>query len=298
VADLLVGTEAGIRRLGDPGTVATLGGVAVRALSSDGSAWLAVTDRAAWRSDDANTWTEVATRPEGGIRCVAAGPAGRFVGLAEARLARLDGDAFVPVPSFDDVPGRSAWHTPWGGPPDVRSIAQDPEGAFVNVHVGGIPVSRDGGATWSPTVGIDVDVHQVIVGSEPGSVLAACARGLMVSLDGGRSWTTRTDGLHATYARAVAVSEDTVLVSASTGPRGGRAAVYRQPLDGSKPFERCAAGLPEWFDSNVDTFCLAASRSQVALGTDDGDVYRSDDRGATWERVAWALPAVTCLAFA
>jgi hypothetical protein len=93
------------------------------------------------------------------------------------------------------------------------------------------------------------------------------------------------------------VSEDLVLLTASTGPRSRQAAVYRRPLDGPGPFERCTAGLPEWFDANVDTFCLVASASDVALGTDGGELYRSDDRGATWERVAEGLPRIACLAF-
>jgi hypothetical protein len=298
VADVLIGTDDGLYRVREaerPDRV--LDGEGIRALSPDGSGWLAVSETALWRSDDGTSWSEAAA-VAGGATCVSAGPSGVFVGLAEARLATPGRGGVAPVASFDRVPGRSTWHTPWGGPPDVRSIAQDPGGVYANVHVGGIPVSRDGGGTWTPTVDIETDVHQVIAGPAPGRVLAACARGLLASGDGGRSWSMRAEGLHATYARAVAVTEDTVFVSASTGPRGRSAAVYRQPLDGSKPFERCTAGLPEWFDANVDTFCLAASGSRVALGTDGGECYRSDDGGSTWERVTEGLPRIACLALA
>ena len=52
-------------------------------------------------------------------------------------------------------------------------------------------------------------------------------------------WEFVTAGMHAHYSRAVAVSDDTVLVSASTGPRGRRSALYRKPLDGGTRFERC-----------------------------------------------------------
>src|SRR5207245_2013794 len=119
------------------------------------------------------------------------------------------------------------------------------------------------------------------------------------SQDAGGSWTFVTEGLHAPYCRAVAVCEESVLVSASSGPRGREAAVYRGPLDGSSPFEKCREGLPEWFGGNIDTFCLAANREEAAFGTDGGDVFLSSDQGRTW-RAAPTRPigAVHCVAFA
>ena len=100
----------------------------------------------------------------------------------------------------------------------------------MNVHVGGILRTDDGGGAWTPTIDIDADVHHVTTAE--GMVLAACAGGLSVSTDRGVTWSTRTDGLDARYSRAVAVCGDAVLVSASNGPRGGKAAVYRGPLAG------------------------------------------------------------------
>jgi len=82
----------------------------------------------------------------------------------------------------------------------------------------------------------------------------------------------------------------------STGP-AGRAALYRTPIDGPASFERCTAGLPEWFDGNLDTGCLAAHGEQAALGTADGSLFRSGDAGATWTRAAEGLPAVRAVAF-
>ena len=92
---------------------------------------------------------------------------------------------------------------------------------------------------FAPTIDVDEDVHQVTTAE--GLVLAACAGGLAVSTDRGRSWTMRTEGLEARYSRGVVVCGDAVLVSASRGPRGGRAAVYRGDLAGGG-FERCRDG--------------------------------------------------------
>jgi Neuraminidase (sialidase) len=71
---------------------------------------------------------------------------------------------------------------------------------LVNVHVGGIPRSTDGGTTWHPTIDIDHDVHDVCAHpTRPGLVAAAAARGLGVSRDGGATWTVEVEGLHASY---------------------------------------------------------------------------------------------------
>jgi hypothetical protein len=178
----------------------------------------------------------------------------------------------------------------------VRSIAVAADGAiYVNVHVGGVVRSRDGGASWTPTVDIEADVHQVLGHpTRPEIVLAAAYEGFGISRDGGDAWEFITDGMHAHYARAVAVAGDVVLVSASTGPRGRRAALYRKPLDANAPFERCHDRLP-WFDDNIDTACLAAAGPVVVFGTEDGRVFRSLDSGARWALVSKGMPAIRCV---
>jgi hypothetical protein len=224
-----------------------------------------------------------------------------FVGTEEAHLLRLGDDGVLaPVEAFETIEGRETWFTPWGGPPAVRSIAQDlSRRLHANVHVGGIPRSVDAGASWEPTIDIDADIHQVVAHpSEPDVVLAAGAVGLAVSVDGGASWRIEREGLHATYARAVAVAGDHVLLTVSNGPRGGRAAIYRTTLEPGSAFERCTVGLPEWFDHNIDSGWLDARGGEVAFGTGDGEVYRSDDAGERWTRAATGLPSIRAVRFA
>ena len=139
-------------------------------------------------------------------------------------------------------------------------------------------------------------MHQIVAHpTQAGLLLAACARGLAASLDGGGSWSFDDEGLHATYARAVAPAGDMLLLSVSRGPSGGEAAVYRRPLTQSMPFERCREGLPARFDHNIDTHCLAALGDTVVFGTADGTVYSSADAGASWAALMTGLPAVTCV---
>lgn len=215
-----------------------------------------------------------------------------LVGTAEAHLYRIGTEA-ARVHAFDLAEGRGQWYTPWGGPPDVRSVCTSPTGTvLVNVHVGGILRSEDGGGNWTATIDLHHDVHQVLAVDGERAV-AACAHGLATSHDDGASWDVDDDGLHATYSRAVAVSGATVLLSVSTGPQGAQAAIYRRPLGTDGPFERCRAGLPEWLQGNVDTTWLAGSPGgDAGFATRSGDVYVSTDEGATWEQAATGLPSV------
>ena len=71
--------------------------------------------------------------------------------------------------------------------------------------------------------------------------------------------------------------------------------IYRKRLDGGTRFERCEAGLPKWFDDNIDTACLAAVGALVVFGTGDGRVFRSLDAGEHWELAVKGLPPVRCV---
>lgn len=302
LTDLLVGTERGIRAA-DGG--ADLEDRSITAMAADRWGVYALADGRTLYRRTAGPWVEVeeVSGPPG--RCLLAAEEGLFVGTAEAGLLRLNEGVLDEVAGFGAVSGRDAWYTPWGGPPDTRSMARGADGTiFANVHVGGIPRSRDGGTRWDHTIDIDADVHQVTAHpTDPAVVVAACARGLAQSRDGGTTWETTSDGLHAPYCRAVAMAgddpeaPDIVLVTASTGPRTDHAAIYRRGL--SDPvFERCTDGLPGWFGSNLDTHRLASSGSTVALGTGDGAAYHSEDAGRTWHRSAEGLPPVTCILIA
>lgn len=290
----IVGTERGLFELSDTGAPLIDGSVS-HALRQPGELWAIADDRVV-RGRDGEGFEPVATGDGLTLHCLLPTGGGVLVGTSEAHLATLEGDDLVPLASFDAIEGRDEWYTPWGGPPDVRSLSPAPGGgALVNVHVGGIWRSPDL-ARWEQVVETEADVHQVHAepdGSSP--VVAAAAVGYGESDDGGVSWRWTTDGLHASYSRAVAIAGDVTLVTSSTGPFTEEAAVYRR-APGEGAFTRCGTGLPEWFSSNVDTHCLAARGADVILGTAEGDVYRSGDAGLTWDAVASGLPPVRCVA--
>jgi hypothetical protein len=291
---LLVATADGLHELGDravPGRVHHAGRVVTTVVEWEKQLWAIIDRSEVWHMAEVDGWDQLGDLGHYQGTCLAFMKEDVLVGSSQARLFRVVGEGIEPVAAFDRVEGRSRWYTPWGGPPDTRSISEWHEAVYVNVHVGGILRTEDGGETWTPTIDIDADVHQVTTAE--GLVLAASARGLAMSTDDGGAWTFRSEGLEAPYSRAVTVCGDAVLVSASRGPRGGRAAVYRGALGGGG-LERCRTGLPEWFDDNIDSYCLDAhpDRSFVAFGTSDGRVFASEDAGRSWGVFASGLPSV------
>ena len=300
---LLAGTGDGLIELGTDGVAAapSLEGHRIDAVAGDGTRWWALADGAElWSAGhDPTGWQRRARAPaDTRLTCLLPRADGVLVGTSGAHLLRLgDHDNLVPIDAFDHLDSRDDWYTPWGGPPDTRSLAADAGTVFAGVHVGGIVSSADEGRSWHQT-GLDIhaDIHQVLVApGHQGLVLAACAEGLAGSDDRGASWSIDDAGLHATYARAVAVAGDYVVLSASTGPNGHQSALYRRPLLGHGPFERCRNGLPEWFDDNIDTGALVAAGDTVAAAGPDGRIWRSDDRAATWSLVTTAKGAVHAL---
>ena len=187
-----------------------------------------------WSHGRDGEWTPLAKSEATLTAVVAAGDA-VFAGTDDARVLRLaPSGALEPLAGFDTVAGRDEWHQV-GSPLQVRTMTATCDGAAVlaNVHVGGIPRSVDGGATWQPTLAVDDDVHQVLAHpTRPEIVVAAASVGLCRSHDGGATWTSSTEGMDLTYARGVAFVGDDVVVTVSEGPWASHAAVYRAPVDG------------------------------------------------------------------
>jgi hypothetical protein len=291
----VAGTDRGL--VGSDGEAWAVGRE-VTAVAWDGAGWVALLEGREVVRAHGDEVDPLGAVPEEVGRCVLPVDGDALVGTAHARLALVSAEPRI-VPSFDAAEGRDAWYTPWGGPPDTRSLTASRDGTlFANVHVGGILRAGAPDDVWVPTIDIDADVHQVLADPlDPEHVVAATARGLAESRDAGGSWRFLSDGLHAPYARAVALDGDRLFLSASTGPRGGRAAVYRRDA-GADRFERCDGSLPDWFAGNVDSHCLAAGGGTVLFAAEDGRAYRSQDGGGSWEQVLDGSARVTCVAVA
>ncbi|MHB1988119.1 MAG: WD40/YVTN/BNR-like repeat-containing protein [Acidimicrobiales bacterium] len=232
----------------------------------------------------------------GAQRMAATSDAMLLVGLGGAHLLTVGaGGEVSPLSSFDSVEGRDDWVNPAGPTPDLQSLAiSDKDSWFVAVHVGGVWRSEDRGASWTNVLPPDTDVHEVVTG--PNAVIAvAAAGGLGWSTDNGDSWHWTTEGLHAPYARAVALDGDTAFVTASSGPGSSDGRLYRGRLGAG--LEQCSGGLPEAFPFNLESGTLTASGGHVAVGTRDGRVFCSPDAGSSWELAAQEMSRVTVLRY-
>ena len=271
----------------------------VTALASDGDGWLVLAEGSEVLRVHGNEVDSLGAVAGEAGRCLQPVSGAVLVGTAQARLAMIEDGAVRMVRPFDEAQGREAWYTPWGGPPDTRSLARSADGTlFANVHVGGILRAEAPEGVWSPTIDIDADVHQVLTDPfDPGHVVAATARGLAESGDGGGTWRFADEGLDAPYARAVALDGERLYLSASNGPRGGHAGVYRRDPEAAV-FEKCGGGLPEWFGGNVDSHRLAAAGGTALFGTEDGKAFLSEDGGDSWRKVLDGSTRVTCVGVA
>ena len=263
-----------------------------------GDTWLAIVDgREIWQHAADGTWSALATSDVDlssllTVRDVV------FAGTYDARLLRLNGH-LVPVESFDHISNRDEWHQV-GPALNVRSMAATSDDGVVlaNVHVGGIQRSTDLGTSWSPTLPVDHDVHEVRAHpSRPDVAMAAAAVGLCISHDAGATWSVVADGLPSTYARAVAFLDDDVLISISDGPRATWGAVYRRPLAGGS-LERVDGGLGDQLRGNIDTRCLATGKGHAALADGAGNVWMSKTGVEGWAQIAEGLPFVSGVAIA
>lgn len=285
---ILVATASGVVFDGE---VVALQGRHVTALARRSGGWLAATDRSEVHSIGRGWETELLGTVSG-IDALAEFGGSPVVGTQTARLFTVDDDP-QPDAAFDAAPGRADWYTPWGGPPTVRSMDEGPDGLrWVNIHVGGVLVGDDSG--WRPTMDADNDVHQVMAHPDRvATAYCAAAMGLGWTTDGGKKWEWSTDGLHARYARAVAVTGDLVFLSASNGPSGRDAALYRgQPGDSLEPCD----GIGR-HGENIDTGWVAAVPDLAAVVVPDGTVYASSDSGDSWDE-AFAVDGPRALALA
>lgn len=292
---ILVATGFGCRVFSPSGEGPTeLAGRYVSALAPEiGGACLAVVDQnEIWRRSANGEWSQVATTGIWLQSIVSVGGTLFCGAMEEAVIVRISpGGEAERLKSFDNVPGRSEWRA--GGPPlGVRSLTATADGAVIlaAVHVGGIPRSTDGGETWTPTIPIMFDVHEVCSHPAlPNIVAAATAVGLCVSQDGGQNWNALSEGLEMTNSLAAAALPDEVLFSIQDGPFAKRSQVWRWWISGGR-VEQVRDGLPEWLDGKIDTAHIAATGGHAAVLDGGGNLWHSKAGSSGWDRVSADLP--------
>ena len=300
MASVLVATWSdGVFAISETSRTHELAGCSVRGLVADGQGGvLAIVDgHSLRRRGSSGRWTTWVTT-EHDLSCCTAGPHGVYVGTNDARVFRVTpAGEFVPLEAFAHVEGRETWYAGQAlvdgklmGPPlGVRSMSVTADGALlVNVHVGGVPRSSDGGASFSPTIAVDADVHEVRAHPTRRELVAAAAGvGLCLSTDGGVTWTVQSEGLHAPHCSGVAFVGDDVLVSASVDPFSAEGRVYR--WSAGARLHPLGGGAPQWTAGKVDTHCIGVRGERVAFADGGGNIYVSWDGGVSWS--TWSSEA-------
>ncbi len=226
-------------------------------------------------------------------------PLNILIGCTPPNLYRLkenEGKA-VRNDSFYGLDVRKDWYTPWGGPAAVRSLAISDDGwVYADIHVGSIMRSNNLGESWEPVKsGLHVDVHEVATSkSNSEMVYANTFLSVYVSDDRGESWSHRSENLRNRYGRGIAVNPsnpEIMLCGVSNGPRGAdvQGQLYRTTNTGLE-WEHVSNGFPERTKKNIDTFHIAFENKDLAWVTDEEQLYRSEDKGQTWN-LFWRAPS-------
>jgi photosystem II stability/assembly factor-like uncharacterized protein len=222
---------------------------------------------------------------------------------------RFGGRKWQLVGALDKLPIAEEFYTPWGGPACVRSIAAKSARQFyLDIHVGGIVRTRDGGETWEAIKdGLEEDVHQVATHPlQPQRVYAATADGFYLSEDEGATWQRRNEDMTNLYCRGIAIhpqNPDIILLSGSPfAPPGWRRHGPQFALFHSGDAGltwRKVIGLPDSLHAVIDTNGIAFStqRPDFALCAAGSALYASEDAGETWKQVADGLGEIQSVCF-
>jgi photosystem II stability/assembly factor-like uncharacterized protein len=247
--------------------------------------------------------------PESDVFSVAIGGDGTlFAGTEPSRLFRSgDGEKWEELAALQEIPSREQWSyppRPWTS--HVRWIAPDPhrpERILVGIELGGLMYSDDGGESFTDhRPEAERDVHALAWHPRvEGRAYESGGGGAAWSRDGGWTWEPAESGRAHRYCWALAVDPedpDRWYVSAAYGPRqahgGGpaRAGLYRRERDG--PWEPIGEGLPRPIDSMP--YALVSSTDDLFTGLADGRLFRSVDRGDSWEELPVRVRSVVAMA--
>lgn len=288
-----------------------------------------------WRSGDGGVaWREIAPLPHPAFS-VAIGHGRYFAGTEPSSLYRSDdrGETWHDLAALREIPSAPTWSfppRPWTS--HVRWIGLDPHDPGVilaGIELGGVMRSSDGGATWhdpgagvragapadlrgrlSPTAsrnavpgraGAHRDCHALAFHpTAPGRCYEAAGGGVAWSHDGGDSWTRLDRGRDRHYCWGLAVDPedpDLFYVSAAPGPyeahyRAGTAdaAIYRY----QGRWTRLTNGLPDPIPT-LPTALATDRGGTVYAVLRDGALYRSRDRGETWETLPATVPGAEAM---
>jgi photosystem II stability/assembly factor-like uncharacterized protein len=217
------------------------------------------------------------------------------------------------IPSLNNVPDADKWNfrAPPGAP-HVKNIAvhpTDPDTLYVCIEQGGLMVSHDRGATWTETLTwfrpddtFYRDAHRVAIRrSDPREIYMATGDGLCKTVDGGLTWERLTTGSEGVgYPDALFIDpedESTVYIAGAGGHPGTWDNVTARPsflrgTSGGHQWQELRGGFPTPMCGNIEAVSMLHTPGNLSFfaGTAVGEVYASEDRAATWHKIADVEP--------
>ena len=259
-------------------------------------------------SDGAGSWERVATQLHGlqiwSIVLLPSDPDMILAGTCPSRLFRsADGGRSWSEPRAQmrqDCP--RIMHT------RVTTLVADPlepETIWAGVEIDGLYRSRDAGQTWQKIgSGLSsLDIHALTIVSEgrgQARLLASTNNDLNVSVDNGESWQPQRLGqtLPYPYFRGMAQLPDrpgTVLLGNGDGPPGTTGLVVRSTDAGVTWRE---THMPGRANSTIWNFAVHPADPELVYASSvSGEVYRSTDGGAIWQKLPREFGEIRALAW-
>ncbi len=244
-----------------------------------------------------------------------------YCGTEPARLFRSDdyGDSWTELPALRTVPGHEKWSFP--APPHVGHLKHigidpvNPRRIIACIEQGGLYVSEDAGQSWTSVTNwirpnteamVYNDCHRVLFEpSNPNGLYLIGGDGIHYTPDRMQSWEHfDTRSLGVAYPDHIVVDrhDDRRMWIAGTvsNPnvwRTSKDANSRamRSTDGGRTWELTPNGWPAHMRAAVEAQSLHASPEAISLfaGNTDGEVWSSDDAGATWRLISGNLPPIS-----
>jgi photosystem II stability/assembly factor-like uncharacterized protein len=179
----------------------------------------------------------------------------------------------------------------------------EPHHIWAGIEVDGVRRSQDGGDTWTKVTGgiTDPDIHNLAITiGPPKTLLTITPREIFASTDDGVSWEAvkASQQVSIPYCRAVAVKTDdpqVLYLGNGESAFGGRGALHR-----SRDRGRTWESLPLPVVPNGTVWDLATHASDpnfLMASTVNGQVFCSDDAGASWSKLPREFGEVHALAW-
>lgn len=219
------------------------------------------------------------------------------------------GQNWEEISSFRNIFSRRFWFSPAETPftAYIQGIAfspTDPKVILVGIEAGAVVRSADGGKTWQDhRRGALRDCHSITFHAADGAWAyegGGTGAGVAVSRDGGNTWIQTKTGLDRNYGWASAADpQDPAICYASLstspfkahGDGDAQAYIFRSTPSGH--WQKLGGGLPQ--PLNFMPYALLTHPNEpgcIYAGLSNGDVWRSPDRGDTWEQMPFNLKSI------